>query len=57
MIGEIILRLWNQHVLSTRLTRRKSLLIIVKSAPHRLQNIYAIRATWGKTKQFGNIIV
>jgi hypothetical protein len=37
-----------------RLTRRKSLLIIVKSAPHRLQNRDAIRATWGKMKQFGN---
>uniref|UniRef100_A0AC34G204 Hexosyltransferase n=1 Tax=Panagrolaimus sp. ES5 TaxID=591445 RepID=A0AC34G204_9BILA len=37
-----------------RLTRRKSLLIIVKSAPHRLQNRDAIRATWGKFKQMEN---
>jgi hypothetical protein len=37
-----------------RLTRRKSILIIVKTAPHRLQNRDAIRAAWGKAKQFSN---
>ncbi|KAE9554143.1 hypothetical protein FO519_002623 [Halicephalobus sp. NKZ332] len=37
-----------------RLTRRKSLLILVKSSPDRLQNRDAIRATWGKKIQQEN---
>uniref|UniRef100_A0AC34RFM7 Hexosyltransferase n=1 Tax=Panagrolaimus sp. JU765 TaxID=591449 RepID=A0AC34RFM7_9BILA len=40
--------------LSNRLTRKKSLLIVVKTAPNRLQNRDGIRATWGKAFQYGN---
>uniref|UniRef100_A0A914E222 Hexosyltransferase n=1 Tax=Acrobeloides nanus TaxID=290746 RepID=A0A914E222_9BILA len=37
-----------------RLTRKRSLLIIVKSAPHRLANRNAVRSTWGSVKQHEN---
>uniref|UniRef100_A0A7E4V276 Hexosyltransferase n=1 Tax=Panagrellus redivivus TaxID=6233 RepID=A0A7E4V276_PANRE len=49
---------WSKHkpvltpnCTANRLTRRKSLLIIVKTAPYRLANRDAIRSTWGRYNQ------